>query len=201
MRLQTIDKPTGLMMRIAFWATRREFGKVMSTMRVLFPRAPKMVKLFYEIQKFETNGMRLEKELHFMVATLVSQLNGCGCCTDISRSMVIRENLGLEKFNAILEYRTSPLFSNRDRAALTFVEEATRNKRVSDATFEALRDHFSEWEIVEITWLNAVHNYYNLLNVPLELESDGLCAIAEARLAARSNQPGHAPGAHRRKLR
>jgi len=199
MRLQPIDKPTGLMMRIAFWATRREFGKVMSTMRVLFPRAPKMVKLFYEIKKFETNGMRLEKELHFMVATLVSQLNGCGCCTDISRSMVIRENLGLEKFNAILEYRTSPLFSDRERAALTFVEEATRNKRVSDATFEALGDHFSEWEIVEITWLNAVHNYYNLLNVPLELESDGLCAIAEARvarLATRSNRPGHAPGAY-----
>jgi len=186
MRLQPIDKPTGLMMRIAFWATRREFGKVMTTMKVLFPRAPKMVKLSYEIQKFETNGMRLEKELHLMLATLVSQINGCACCTDISRSMVIRENLEIEKFNAILEYRTSPLFSGRERAALAFAEEATRNRRVSDATFEALRDHFSEWEIVEITWLNAVHNYYNLLNVPLELESDGLCGIAEARAVRRA---------------
>jgi hypothetical protein len=26
---------------------------------------------------------------------------------------------------------------------------------------------------LEITWLNAVHNYYNLINLPLEIESDG----------------------------
>ena len=35
------------------------------------------------------------------------------------------------------------------------------------------RDNYSEREIVEITWLNAVHNYYNLINLPLEIESDG----------------------------
>ncbi len=27
-------------------------------------------------------------------------------------------------------------------------------------------------------------NYYNLINIPLEIESDGLCAIAERRAAA-----------------
>jgi alkylhydroperoxidase family enzyme len=52
---------------------------------------------------------------------------------------------------ALAEYRTSPLFSERERTALAYVEEATRNKRVSDATFEALRRNFSEEEIVEIT--------------------------------------------------
>jgi len=55
------------------------------------------------------------------------------------------------------------------------------DKRVSDATFDALRRNFSEAEIVEITWLNAIHNYYNLINIPLEIESDDLCAIAQAR--------------------
>ncbi|MGO9642184.1 MAG: hypothetical protein ACLP1Y_12880 [Candidatus Acidiferrales bacterium] len=65
---------------------------------------------------------------------------------------------------------------------LAYVEEATRHKRVSDATFEALRKHFKDWEIVEITWLNAVENYYNPINLPLEIESDGLCAIAQARM-------------------
>jgi alkylhydroperoxidase family enzyme len=102
---------------------------------------------------------------------------------DIARAMAIRQHLGMEKFNALSEYRTSPLFSNRERAALAYVEEATRHKRVSDATFEVLRKHFSDREIVEITWLNAVENYYNLINLPLEIESDGLCAIAQAQTA------------------
>jgi alkylhydroperoxidase family enzyme len=100
---------------------------------------------------------------------------------DLTQAMAIRERLSLEKFNALSEYRTSVLFSDRERAALAYVEEATRHKRVSDATFEVLRKHFSEREIVEITWLNAVENYYNLINIPLEIESDGFCAIAQAR--------------------
>jgi alkylhydroperoxidase family enzyme len=195
MRLKPIDKPTGLMMRIAFWMSRRQFGKVMTPMMVVFPRAPKMVKLFYEMQKFESKGIRLDPGLHFMVAALVSQINECGCCIDIAWSMAIRENLGMERFNALSDYATSPLFGDRDRAALAFVEEATRQRRVSDATFETLRKHFSESEIVEITWLNAVHNYYNLINVPLEIESDGLCAIAQAQLAANGCLPNAAKSA------
>ena len=178
MRLAPIEKPKGLRMRIAFWMTRRQLGKVLTPMKVLYPRMPGVLKLSYEIQKFEMKGVRLEPELHFMVGLLASHLNGCSCCVDIARAMAMREHRGMEKFNALSEYGTSPLFSDRERAALAYVEEATRHRRVSDTTFAALRQHFSEWEIVEITWLNAVHNYYNLINVPLEIESDGLCALA-----------------------
>ena len=183
MRLEPIEKPKGLLMRIAFWMTQRQFGKVMTPMKVLYPRMPGMMKLSYEIVKFEMKGIRLEPELHYLVVTLASVINGCGFCLDLGRAVAIREHLGMEKFNALAEYRTSPLFSDRERAALAYVEEATRHKRVSDATFEALRKHFSEWEIAEITWLNAVENYYNLINLPLEIESDGFCAIAQARMA------------------
>jgi hypothetical protein len=31
---------------------------------------------------------------------------------------------------------------------------------------------------VEITWLNAASNYFNLLAIPLGIESDGLLALA-----------------------
>jgi alkylhydroperoxidase family enzyme len=183
MRLEPIEKPKGLMMRIAFWMTRRQFGKVMTPMKVLYPRVPGMMKPSYEIVKFEMKGIRLEPELHYLVVTLASQINGCGFCMDLGRAVAISHRLGMEKFDALSEYRTSPLFSDRERAALVYVEEATRHKRVSDATFEALRKHFSEREIVEITWLNAVENYYNLINLSLEIESDGFCAIAPAQTA------------------
>ena len=178
MRLEPIDKPKGLMMRIAFWMTQRQLGKVLTSMKVLYPRMPGMLKLSYEIQKFEMKGIRLDPGLHFMVAALASEINGCSCCVDLARAMAIREHLGMEKFNALSEYRTSPLYSDRERAALTYVEEATRHKHVSVTTFETLRKHFSEREIVEITWINAVHNYYNLINIPLEIGSDGFCEIA-----------------------
>jgi alkylhydroperoxidase family enzyme len=183
MRLQPIEKPKGLMMRIAYWMTRRQLGKVMTPMKVIYPRMPGAMKVAYAIAKFEMKGIRLEPGLKFMVTTLAAQINGCGFCVDIARAMAIREHLGMEKFNSLSEYGTSPLFSDRERAALAYVEEATRNKRVSDATFEELRKHFQDWEIVEITWLNAIENYYNLINIPLEIESDGFCAIAQERMS------------------
>ncbi|MGO9409865.1 MAG: carboxymuconolactone decarboxylase family protein [Spirochaetia bacterium] len=181
MRLQPIENPKGLFSRIAYWMVRRQFGKVMTPMKVMGPRMPGSMRLAYAITKFELKRIRLDHELHFMVATLASQINGCGFCIDLGRSMAIREQLEMEKFDALLEYRTSPLFSERERAALAYVEEATRSKRVSDATFEELRNHFSEREIAEITWVNALENYYNLQNLPLEIGSDGFCSIAQAR--------------------
>jgi AhpD family alkylhydroperoxidase len=182
MRLEPIEKPKGLMMRFAHWGTRRQFGKVMTPIKVVTARMPGSLKLTSEIAKFEMKGIRLDLALHLMVVMLASQVNGCGFCMDLTQAMAIRERLSLEKFNALSEYRTSVLFSDRERAALAYVEEATRHKRVSDATFEVLRKHFSEREIVEITWLNAVENYYNLINIPLEIESDGFCAIAQAEV-------------------
>lgn len=181
MRLEPIEKPKGFVMRMAYWGIKRQFGKVITPVKVVIARMPKALKLTNEIAKFELNGIRLDTGLHFMVGMLASQMNGCSFCMDLGRAMVVREHLGMEKFNALTEYKTSPLFSDRERAALAYVEEATRNKRVSETTFVELRKHFKDWEIAEITWINAVENYYNLLNIPLEIGSDGLCAIAQMR--------------------
>jgi alkylhydroperoxidase family enzyme len=49
-----------------------------------------------------------------------------------------------------------------------------------------VRKHFSEQEIAELVVENAVSNFYNLLNVPLQIEDDGLLAIAEKRAARRN---------------
>ena len=183
MRLEPIEKPKGLKMRLAYWMMRRQFGKVMTPMKVIVARMPEALRLSYEITKFEMKGIRLDPEIHFMVGTLVAQINGCAFCVDLGRAMAIREHMTMKKFNALSEYRKSPLFSGRERAALAYAEEATRFKRVSDATFEELRKHFSEREIAEITFVNAIENYFNLLNLPLEIESDGFCSLAEARTA------------------
>lgn len=178
MRLEPIEGPKGFMMRMAYWGTKRQLGKVMTPMKVGLARMPGSLGFSKAIADFELKKISLEHELHYLIGTLTSQINGCSFCTDLGRSMAIRENIGLEKFNALADYKTSPLFSDRERAALSYVEEATRNRKVSDPTFAELRRHFSDREIVEITWVNAIENYYNLINIPLEIGSDGFCSIA-----------------------
>jgi len=184
MRLSPIEHPKHVMTRLAYWMSKRRLGKVMTPMKVVYARMPKIFRLAYEEVKLIENGVTVDPMISFLVRTWVAMINGCSFCVDIAQAAAVQKHMPLEKFHALAEYRTNPLYSERERAALAYVEEATRSKRVSDATFESLRRHFDDREIVEITWLNAIENYYNLINLPLEIESDGLCAIAERRAAA-----------------
>ncbi|MEE9606362.1 MAG: carboxymuconolactone decarboxylase family protein [Myxococcota bacterium] len=184
MRLQPIEKPPGPLMRFAYWMSRRQLGTVASPLKVVYARVPALARLTYQMARTEEQKLTLEPGLALLIHARTSELNGCGFCVDIARAKAVTQHIGLEKFQALADYRTSPLFDDRERAALAYAEEVTREKRVDDATFERLRKHFNEREIVEVTWVNALANYYNLINVPLELEADGLCAIAQRRARA-----------------
>jgi len=180
-RLAPIEHPRGFKLRLAYWGMRRWMGTVMTPVKIVNARVPESLAITTSFLKFASKGVTLDKPTQMLVADLISQINGCMFCEDLGRAFALREKMGLDrKFDALLEFRTSPLFSERERAALAYVEEATRNKKVTDETFAALRRNFSEREIVEITLLGAIENFYNLTNIPLGIGSDGFCAIQRA---------------------
>jgi alkylhydroperoxidase family enzyme len=184
MRIAPIEKPRQLIAKIFYWAVKRRLGKVMTPAKVVYARVPALFRLAYEEVKIVEGKLTVDPTVSILVRTWAAMINDCTFCVDIAKAVAVQKRMTMEKFEALPQYRTSALYSPRERAALAYVEEATRVKRVSDATFAELRRHFNETEIVEITWLNALENYYNLINLPLEIESDGLCAIAERRAAA-----------------
>jgi alkylhydroperoxidase family enzyme len=182
-RIEPIERPTNLFTRFAYWMMKRQLGTVMTPAKVVYARMPKSLVLATTEVWVMEKGLSLDPAITHLTRTWVAMINSCSFCVDIGKAVAVQHHMTLEKFDALAEYRTSPLFSDRERAALDYVDEATRNKRVSDTTFDALRRHFDDREIVEITWLNALENYYNLLNLPLGIEADGLCAIAQRRAA------------------
>jgi alkylhydroperoxidase family enzyme len=108
----------------------------------------------------------------------------------MAEAMAVDSGVGLEKLQRLAEYPTDPIFDERERAALDYVSEATHRCQVADATFERLQRHFDDREIVEITFVNAAENFYNLFGGPLQIESDGLCAIALERRGLSSDGGG-----------
>lgn len=181
MRLAPIEHPSGIVARIAYWASRRQLGKVMTPMKVIYARVPKLFPLAYRQARIIEKGLSLDPELRFLVVNLVATLNGCAFCRDIGNAFAVYHGVSRAKGAAVTAHRTDAAFTEAERAALAYVEEATVQRRVDDATFERLRRHFDEKAIVEITWLAATENYYNLMAIPLGIEADGLCAIAERR--------------------
>jgi alkylhydroperoxidase family enzyme len=100
---------------------------------------------------------------------------------DIGRSFTIKAGMNEARFDALDEYRTSALFSDADRAALDYVTELTREKKVNPDTFALLRDYYSPREICEIVWLVATEHVYNMTNIGLNIHSDMLCDIRRKR--------------------
>jgi AhpD family alkylhydroperoxidase len=180
MRLAPIERPPSLLVRIACWVSKRQLGKVATPMKVIYARVPRLLRATLSIMRV-SNGLKIEPALQLLVTTQSSLLNGCTFCADLHMAQAVQAKLGRERFRDLLDFGSSPHFSERERAALAYTDEITRQRKVSDATFERLRAHFDEREIVELTWLNAVGNYFNLMAVPLELESDGLEEIALRR--------------------
>ena len=178
MRIPPVTKPRNWIARIAFWMARRQLGKVPSGFQVIYGNAPSLLRATYEITQTTEKRLSLDPELVLLVVTQSSLINGCTFCADLHEAQAIQRKLGMERFRDLPEFRTSPNFSESERVALAFTEEVTRERKASDATFEALRAHFSEREIVELNWLNAIGNFFNFQAVGLELESDGLAELA-----------------------
>ncbi len=179
--LPPIEKPHGLMMKLAYSMTRRQFGKVLTPLKVHAARLPIAFGLFYsKIAKLDQK-LVLPAETVLLLREQVARINVCLFCIDIGRLFTIKASMNQAKFDALEEYRTSPLFTAAERAALDYATELTKEKKVSPDTFARLASHFSEREICEIVWLVASEHLYNMTNIGLNIHSDMLCEIGRNR--------------------
>lgn len=63
------------------------------------------------------------------------------------------------------------LFDAREQAAIRYAERVTLEAHsISDEEFAALREHFGEGEIVELTAVIGLFNYFNRFNDALQVE-------------------------------
>jgi alkylhydroperoxidase family enzyme len=179
--LSPIEKPKGLMMKLAYYFTRRQFGKVLTPLKVHSARLPAAFGLFYaKIGKLDKK-LLLPPETALLIREQVARINICFFCMDIGRSFTIKASMNEAKFDALEQYRTSALFTDAERAALDYVTALTKNKKVDPDTFSNMSRYYSEREICEIVWLVASEHLYNMTNIGLNIHSDMLCDFSRKK--------------------
>ena len=129
MRLEAIDTPPTLKARIAAWLMNRQLGKVITPARVIYNRVPRMYDVGYALIKLQRGGLVLDPTTRFLITSWVAMVNKCNFCVDIARATALMEQIDLERLDALPDWRTNPLFDERQRAALAFAEEANRIAR------------------------------------------------------------------------
>jgi alkylhydroperoxidase family enzyme len=181
--LPPIEKPRGLIKRLAYFMSRRQFGKVLTPLKVVLARLPPAFAMFSsKIAKLDKK-LILQHEMALLIREQVARINVCHFCMDIGRSFAIKDSLDEAKFDALDEYRTSPLFTDAERAALDYTTELTTEKKVDESTFRNLARFYSDREICEIVWLIASEHFYNITNIGLNIHSDMLCNISRQKHA------------------
>ena len=176
--LPPIERPQSVMMKMVYALSRRQVGKVITPLSVFAVRMPSAFGTFYgKVSKLDKK-LKLASSTAVLVREQVATMNTCLFCMDAARYFAMKESVGNPaQFDALAQYRTSPLFTEAERAALEYATELTRDKQVSTDTFVRLQKFYSEREICDIVWLVASEHMYNMTNVGLGIGSDGLCEL------------------------
>jgi alkylhydroperoxidase family enzyme len=173
--LPPIENPKGLMMKLAYFFTRRQFGRVLTPLKVASARLPAAFGLFYSKVATLDKKLTLPAETVLLIREQVARTNVCLFCIDIGRWATIQASMNQAKFDALEHYQTSPLFTEAERAALDYATVLTKEKRVDPDAFGRMSRFYSEREICEIVWLVASEHLYNITNIGLNIHSDMLC--------------------------
>lgn len=113
------------------------------------------------------SGAALGERLHALVDLRVSQINGCAFCIDMHWKDLRAAGEEEQRLYGLDAWRESPYYTERERAALEWTEALTlvTQGHVPDEVYEAVRPHFSEKELADLTIAVGMINSWNRLAI------------------------------------
>lgn len=132
-----------------------------------FAAAPALMQSWLDWGKGLLADAGLEPSLMELVKIRASQINGCAFCLHMHTAEARKSGETEERLYLLDAWRESPLYSDRERAALAWTESLTlvSQTRAPDDVYEALQKHFDEKEQVALTLLIVAINGWNRVQV------------------------------------
>ena len=114
-------------------------------------------------------GCGFDHKLMHLLKLRASQINGCAYCIDMHSIDARAAGETEQRLYALDAWRETPFFDDRERAALAWIEAVTlvSQSHVPDAVYDEARSHFSEKEIVDLTYLASTINAWNRIAVSM----------------------------------
>lgn len=116
--------------------------------------------------------LKLEPGLVHLLKIRASQLNGCSYCVDLHVKEARKDGHSEQWVSMISAWQESSRFTPKERAVLEWTEALTLlpQSRAPDASFEGLKPHFSEKEIVDLTLAISTINVWNRIGVGFRMQ-------------------------------
>lgn len=134
----------------------------------IFQAAPEGTKAMLGVETAIENA-GLDHNLLELVRLRASQINGCSFCIYMHVNDALKHGEDALRLQMLDGWRESPLFTDRERAALNWTESLTRvaKTHAPDEDFALLRSQFSDSEIGYLTLLIGQINAWNRIQIGL----------------------------------
>lgn len=134
---------------------------------------PDVLEKFLDLYKAIMSQGSVEARYKELVYLKTAVTNGCEYCTRAHAASAKRHGVTDEQIQALLFYRRSPLFDDKEKAVILLAERLARGaSAMRDGSVEDLRKYFADDEIVELVLVSAVANFTNRFNDGLQVEPD-----------------------------
>lgn len=119
-----------------------------------------------------TEAAGLEPSLNELIKIRASQLNGCGVCLHMHTKEARAQGESETRIFMLDAWRESPLFTDRERAALAWTEALTRlsETHAPDADYALVQAQFTPEEQVKLTLMIGVINVFNRLGAGFRVQ-------------------------------
>ena len=109
----------------------------------------------------------LEPKLVHLIKMRASQINSCAYCLDMHSIDARAAGESEQRLYTLEAWRETPFFSDRERAALAWTESVTliAQTHAPDDVYADLQKHFTEKEIVDLTFVVGAINLWNRLAI------------------------------------
>jgi alkylhydroperoxidase family enzyme len=132
--------------------------------------APNLLRRFVALADELRNATQLDPKLRELALMTVGRLTGAEYEFVHHWNIALRVGVRREQLEQLADYAAAPVFDTNERAVMRYAEEATRNVRVSDVTFDALRVFLDDRRIMELVMNVAFYNAVARVLVPCGVE-------------------------------
>jgi 4-carboxymuconolactone decarboxylase len=145
-------------------------GTVINVYKLLL-HTPAIAEVWLDLINAVRWKVDLDGRLREIVIIRVGYLNRCSYVVKQHVPLLaLPEGLTQAECDALADWRASAFFDARERAVLAFVDASTRDVDIPDDVFEALRRHFNERQIVELTVLTGTYNMHTRMCQALKID-------------------------------
>jgi AhpD family alkylhydroperoxidase len=127
--------------------------------------APDLYRAYLHLNNVNDRSA-LDRAIGELVRVRASQINGCAYCVDMHTHDALAAGESDRRLYAVAVWRESPLFSERERAALALTEAVTLIAGGDvDRAYEAAAEHFEPAELAALLYAIVTINGWNRLAV------------------------------------